>query len=106
MTASHQAANIFDVAREAGVSIATVSRHINNSGYVSAENRVRIERAIRALDFTPSISARSLNTRRSHVFGLVVSSIAHPYSAEVAHGAAQVLVIARDQESASVPAKA
>ena len=94
MTVSRQAANIFDVAREAGVSIATVSRHINNSGYVSAENRVRIERAIRTLDFTPSISARSLNTRRSHVVGLVVSSIAHPYSAEVARGLQDVATAA------------
>lgn len=80
------APNIFDVARLAGVSIATVSRFINSSGYVSEENRRRIEQAITELDFTPSVSARSLNTRRSHVIGFVVSSIAHPYSAEVARG--------------------
>lgn len=87
-------ANIFDVARAAGVSIATVSRFINNSGYVSEENRRRIEKAIHDLDFTPSLSARSLNTRRSHGIGFVVSSIAHPYSAEVARGIQDVATAA------------
>jgi LacI family transcriptional regulator len=77
---------IFDVARVADASIATVSRVVNESGYVSQQKRGRILRAIRELDFTPSTSARSLNTRRTRAIGFVVSSIAHPYSAEVVRG--------------------
>lgn len=89
-----ETANITDVARAAGVSIATVSRFVNESGYVSTENRVRIEQVIRDLDFMPNASARSLNTRRSHVLGFVVSSIAHPYSAEVCRGIQDVATAA------------
>ena len=74
--------------------IATVSRFINESVYVGAASRWRIETAIRELDFTPSISARSLNTRRSHVIGFVVSSIAHPFSAEVSRGIQDVVTAA------------
>lgn len=87
-------ATIFDVAAAAGVSIATVSRYVNESGYVSEENRRRIAKAIQELDFTPSVSARSLNTRRSHLLGFVVSSIAHPFSAEVARGIQDIAVSA------------
>jgi LacI family transcriptional regulator len=83
-------ATIHDVARHAGVSIATVSRYINDSGYVSEGNRQRIGRAVAELDFTPSHSARSLNTRASNIIGLVVPSIAHPFWAEVARGVQDV----------------
>lgn len=51
---------IKDVAKHAGVSVATVSRTINNSGYVGVESRKKIELAIKELNFYPNEVARSL----------------------------------------------
>ena len=47
-------AGIKDVAKRAGVGVATVSRMLNDSGYVSADARVKIEAAMKELDYTPN----------------------------------------------------
>ena len=65
---------IYDVAERAGVSLATVSRFMNGSGYVGAKARDRIETAIRELDYVPSQPARALGGGRS---GLVVLGVRH-----------------------------
>ena len=62
---------INDVAREAGVSIKTVSRVLNNERYVRAETRAKVETAIAALSFSPSLAARSLAGNRSHQIALI-----------------------------------
>ncbi len=54
-------ATIKDVAKRAGVSIATVSRVINGTGYASEVTRERVMEAVRALGFNPSQAARSLS---------------------------------------------
>jgi LacI family transcriptional regulator len=55
-----------DVAREAGVSTATVSRVINNLSYVSPENRERVMRVVRRRNYYPNAHARSLASGRSN----------------------------------------
>ncbi len=54
-----------DIARHAGVSPITVSRVVNNSGYVSRETRERVEAAIRELNYVPNLIASSLRSRQS-----------------------------------------
>lgn len=66
--------SIDDVAREAGVSIATVSRVLNGSGYVSEDTELRVLRAIKKLGYQPSTSARALAKRRVFDVAVLVSS--------------------------------
>jgi len=75
-----------DVAREAGVSLMTVSRVLNNKAEVSPETRQRILDVIARLDYRPSGVARSLVTQRTSTIGLVVPDNANPFFSEVARG--------------------
>ncbi|MGB9181888.1 MAG: LacI family DNA-binding transcriptional regulator [Pyrinomonadaceae bacterium] len=74
---------IKDVAREAGVSTATVSHVINNTRFVSAETRERVERAIEKCGYYPNAHARSLASGRSQMLGVIVSDIANPFFPEL-----------------------
>ena len=71
--------SIKEVAREAGISTATVSHVINNTRYVSDEVRARVERAIEECRYYPNAQARSLASGRSNIIGLVISDIANPF---------------------------
>ena len=62
---------IYDVAKEAGVSISTVSRVLNGSAKVKESTRKRVEEACR--DYRPSASARELQTKRSKTIGLIIN---------------------------------
>jgi DNA-binding LacI/PurR family transcriptional regulator len=68
-----RSANIFDVARLAGVSHQTVSRVLNDLPNVRASTRDRVEEAIKQLRYVPSPAARALVTRRSRVVGLITT---------------------------------
>jgi DNA-binding LacI/PurR family transcriptional regulator len=68
-------ANIFDVARLAGVSHQTVSRVINDLPNVRPATRARVEQAIAQLQYSPSPAARALVTRRTRTIGLVTPGI-------------------------------
>src|SRR6476660_7573509 len=68
-------ANIFDVARLAGVSHQTVSRVINDLPNVRPATRARVEQAIAQLHYSPSPAARALVTRRTRTIGLVTPGI-------------------------------
>lgn len=70
-----RAANIFDVARLAGVSHQTVSRVINDLPNVRDSTRARVEQAIAQLHYSPSPAARALVTRRTRTIGLVTPGI-------------------------------
>lgn len=70
---------IKDVAELSGLSVATVSRHINNSGYVSENSREKISLAIKTLHYTPNEVARSLYKKTSKLIGLLVPQIDNPY---------------------------
>ncbi|MFX3649828.1 MAG: LacI family DNA-binding transcriptional regulator [Paenibacillus sp.] len=77
---------IKDVAQRAGVSVATVSRVINDRGYVHADTRKKVEDAVKALNFSPNEVARSLYKRKSKLIGLLLPDIANPYFPQLARG--------------------
>ncbi len=72
--------SIRDIATLAGASVTTVSRVINNSGYVSAETRARVEQAIAALAFTPNANARRMRSGNSLMVGVVLPALDVPFS--------------------------
>ncbi len=77
---------IYDVAREAGVSLATVSRVINNSPYVKESTRRRVQEAMNRLGYEPNLVASALMTKRTRLLALLVPDISNPFFAEVAWG--------------------
>lgn len=70
---------IHDVAKKAGVAPITVSRVVNNSGYVSDTVRARVNSAIDELGYVPNIIARSLRSKRTNTIALVVTDITNPF---------------------------
>jgi len=80
------ASTIVDVARKAGVSTATVSRVLHNSRLVKEDTRARVLRAMEELNYSPNIIAQGLVTRRTRAIGLVITSIADPFFADVVRG--------------------
>jgi LacI family transcriptional regulator len=67
------------VARQAGVSTATVSHVLNNTRFVSEETRARVLQAIRDLHYFPSAVARGLATQETKAVGIILSDIANPF---------------------------
>jgi LacI family transcriptional regulator len=78
--------NIRDVAARAGVAVKTVSRVLNGHPYVSAETRARVEEAMRALDFRPSIAARILSGAKSNQIALIYDNHSPYYMFQIQHG--------------------
>ena len=81
-----KAVNIYDVAREAKVSVFTVSA-VMNQGRVSDPLRRRVENVIRKLNYRPNLLARSLAKRQTHTIGIVVRDISNPFYPLVVRGA-------------------
>lgn len=81
--------SILRVAREAGVSVATVSRSFNQPHSVREETRRRVASAARRVDYRPNASARTLRTRRSRVLGVVLPTLLNPVFAECLQGIAE-----------------
>jgi len=77
---------IHDVAKRAGVAPITVSRVINNSGYVSKGTRERVEIAIAELEYVPNVIARSLRSKRTNTLALVLTDITNPFFTIIARG--------------------
>jgi LacI family transcriptional regulator len=77
---------IRDVAQRAGVSTMTVSRVLNNSGYVSAESRARVETAVAELGYVPNTIGLSLRFKRTKTLALVVTDITNPFFTSMARG--------------------
>jgi DNA-binding LacI/PurR family transcriptional regulator len=75
-----------EVAKRAGVSLATVSRVLNNSEYVSEETRRGVLDVVRELSYFKNVHAKRLATGRSDLFGLVISEIANPFFPEIIRG--------------------
>lgn len=84
------AASIKDVAKEAGVSIATVSRVLNDVDVVNEETKKKVMDAIKKLDYRPNIVARSLKTQRTRTIGIVIPDISSQFYPEVVRGAEDV----------------
>ena len=83
---------IRDIAARAGVAPMTVSRVINESGYVSREMREKVQGAIKELNYHPNGLARSFKRRRTQVIGILLPDIANPFSAELVRGVQEVLL--------------
>lgn len=80
-------ATIKDVAGAAGVSVATVSRVLNDNGYVHEETRTRVIAAMEKLNYYPNEVARSLYKRESRLIGLLLPDITNPFFPQLARGA-------------------
>lgn len=70
---------ITDVAQAAGVSKNTVSRYLNQRGYISDKTRAAIQAAIDELHYQPNQIARSLYTHKTNLIGLVIPDVEHPF---------------------------
>ena len=81
---------INDIAERAGVSLATVSRVMNNSGYVKEETRKKVMDIIEELNYVPNAIARSLSTSKSNSIGVIVPDINNPFFGEVIKGITDV----------------
>lgn len=89
---SAELVTIIDVAREAGVSYATVSRVINNEEYVKAETREKVTAALNRLGYVGNRQARSLRGGRTHTVGLLVRGLDTEYIGEIVRGIDRELV--------------
>nr|MCU0282229.1 LacI family transcriptional regulator [Acidimicrobiia bacterium] len=108
---AHRKVTISDVAREAGVSIATVSRVMQGKQSVSADLAGRVQVVARGLGYRPSPVARGLATGETGMVGVLVPQLANPYFHEVIKaigaGAEQdgyrMLILESDERAADEP---
>jgi len=84
---------IREVAKKAGVSVATVSRVLNNNGYVSAKTKDQVLKVIELLDYKPNEVARSLYKKQSNTVALIVPDITNPFFPELARAVEDTLNI-------------
>ncbi|MBS4224107.1 LacI family DNA-binding transcriptional regulator [Lederbergia citrea] len=73
-----------DVAKAAGVSPTTVSRVLNNRGYISDRTRAKVEEAIKELNYYPNDVARSLFKKRTNFIGLILPTVSNPFFGQLA----------------------
>ncbi|MBB1073284.1 LacI family DNA-binding transcriptional regulator [Rhodoferax sp. 4810] len=81
---------IVDVAKQAGVSTASVSRVISGLPGVSEETRARVDAAVKALGYRPDLAARRLRSGRTDTLGLIVSDIRNPFFTEISRAVEDV----------------
>jgi alanine racemase len=79
-------ANIQQVAEKAGVSVATVSRVLNNVASVSAKTRLKVEQAIKELNYEPSMLGRNLRNSESRLLLVLIPSFSNPFYSEIING--------------------
>jgi LacI family transcriptional regulator len=72
-------ATIRDVAKLAGISVSTVSRYLNKTGYVNVDTERNIKNAIEKLNYTPSVVARGLAGKSTRTFALILPDITNPF---------------------------
>ncbi len=75
-----------DVAKKAGVSVATVSRVLNDSPHVRPAVRTKVLRVVKALNYQPNRTAQRLRAKRSRVIGLIISDIENPFFTSIIRG--------------------
>jgi LacI family transcriptional regulator, galactose operon repressor len=81
---------IYDVAREAGVSTATVSRALNDTGQIAPTTRKAIEEAVKRLGYRPNTIARSLVTKSTQTIAFLLPDITNPFYAALVSGIQQI----------------
>ncbi|MCC3357723.1 LacI family DNA-binding transcriptional regulator [Bacillus sp. REN16] len=79
-------ANIQQVAQKAGVSVATVSRVLNNAASVRPKTRLKVENAIKDLNYEPSMLGRNLRNSESRLLLVLLPSISNPFYTEIING--------------------
>ncbi len=77
---------IFDVAKHAGISVATVSRVLNNTAVVAPETIARVQAAVAELKYVPRTAARNLATRKTNTIGLLLTNIHEDFFAPLLYG--------------------
>lgn len=82
---------IKDVAMEAGVSTATVSRVLNQSGFVSDDIKERVYFAVKKLNYRPNAIARSLKQDKTNTIGIVIPDISNPYYMKISKGIEDII---------------
>ena len=80
-----------DIARDLGVSAVTVSKVLHNRHDIGKETRERVLRRIKELNYQPNQNARALATGRTHLVGLIVPDLLHPFFAQVTKGVSRTL---------------
>ena len=83
--------NIYDVAKQCGVSIATVSRVLNENPNVNAQTRARVLEVIRELGYTPNVFARGLGLNSMKMIGIMCTDVSDPYYAKAVSLTEQLL---------------
>ena len=76
-------ANIQEVAQKAGVSVATVSRVLNNNVTVTPSTRLKVESAIKELNYEPSMLGRNLRNSESRLLLVLLPGISNPFYTEI-----------------------
>ncbi|MCY9665780.1 LacI family transcriptional regulator [Paenibacillus alginolyticus] len=76
--------NIFGIAKEANVSIATVSKVVNNTGRISEKTRKKVLEIIEKHNYTPNLLASALTGKLSYTLGLIIPNLANPFFGEIA----------------------
>ena len=76
-------ATLKDVAKETGLTVSTVSRVLNNRGYISSNTREKVYDAMKRLNYQPNELARSLSKQTTNTIGVIVPHIDHPYFARL-----------------------
>ncbi len=74
---------IKDVAKKAGVTVTTVSRVLNNRGYISEATRKKVYKVMEELNYQPNELARSLYRGKSNLIGLIIPTVSHPFFGEL-----------------------
>jgi len=77
-------ATIYDIAKAANVSIATVSKVMNKSGRISDKTRKRVMDIMSEMNYQPSVVASALTKKRTYTIGLLIPDLANPFFAEIA----------------------
>jgi LacI family transcriptional regulator, repressor for deo operon, udp, cdd, tsx, nupC, and nupG len=85
-------ANIQQVAQKAGVSVATVSRVLNNITSVSPKTRLKVENAIKELKYEPSMLGRNLRNSESRLLLVLIPSISNPFYTEIIKGIENIAI--------------
>src|SRR3989442_15472768 len=83
---------IYDVARLAGVSTATVSRALNGTGQIAPATRASIEEAVERLGYRPNTIARSLVTKSTQTIAFLLPDITNPFYAALVNGTQQLVL--------------
>ncbi|MEM7670938.1 MAG: LacI family DNA-binding transcriptional regulator, partial [Pseudomonadota bacterium] len=84
-------ATLATVAKEAGVSVPTVSQVMRGTGRISEKTRQEVLKAARKLNYVPDSRAASMRSGQSHEIGFVIHQIANPFNAEVISGVSDLL---------------